>query len=137
MEGATNCNYPLAAPSRQSENFRLSYRLKLERTDDSIQITSTGVAPLGARRTLRMRLKDSFKFIRDNHIMEVPAVITLLGTNPTGTAGNSAAHSLTDFRLLRGWQSRSLALLALAMRSISGKTASAVINPIPLIRIYP
>ena len=80
--------------SKQGENFRLSYRLKLERTGDGIQITSTGFAPLGARRTLHMRLKDSFKFVRDNQMMEIPAVITLLGTNPTGTAGNSAAHSL-------------------------------------------
>ena len=78
----------------QPANHRLSYRLKLERVGDDVQITSTGFAPLGARRTLRMRLKDIFQMIRENQLMELPAVITMLGTNPTGTAGNSAAHSL-------------------------------------------
>jgi MSHA biogenesis protein MshP len=78
----------------QSSSHRLSYRLKLERVGKDLQISSTGYAPLGAQRTLRMRLSDSFNVIKDYNLLDIPSLITLLGTNPTGTAGNSAAHSL-------------------------------------------
>ena len=79
---------------KQHVNHRLSYRLKLDRAGEDILITSTGFAPLGARRTLRMRLKDIFQLIRENQLIDLPALITFMGTNPTGTSGNSAAHSL-------------------------------------------
>ena len=78
----------------QPSSHRLSYRLKLERVGEDIQISSIGFAPLGAQRTLRMRLSDAFNTIRNNNLLDIPAMVTLLGTNPTGSAGNSAAHSL-------------------------------------------
>lgn len=80
-------------PTQPSRN-RLSYRLKLERVGSNIQLTSTGFAPLGAQRTLRMRLSDSFSVIKNYNLFDIPAAITLLGTNPVGSAGQSAAHSL-------------------------------------------
>jgi Tfp pilus assembly protein PilX len=79
----------------QSVNNRLSYQLKIERIGTDVQVTSTGFAPLGARRTLKLRLTDSSSAISDYNLGDIPAVITLLGDSPTGTAGNSAAHSLT------------------------------------------
>lgn len=78
----------------QSSNNRLSYRLQLTRIGADVEIASTGFAPLGARRTLRMRVTDSGGGITQYNLGTIPAVITLLGNNPEGTAGNSAAHSL-------------------------------------------
>lgn len=81
--------------SSQASRHRLSYKLQLTRIGADVEIASTGYAPLGARRTLRMRLTDSSGAVTQFKLSTVPAVITLLGDSPSGTAGDSAAHSLT------------------------------------------
>ena len=86
----------------QSVNHRLSYQLRIEQVGQDVQIVSTGYAPLGARRTLKMRLTDSAGSITQYNLGNIPAVITLLGDNPSGTAGNSAAHSLTGTDCVAG-----------------------------------
>ncbi len=86
----------------QSVNNRLSYQLKIEQIGTDVQIVSTGYAPLGARRTLKMRLTDSGGSITQFNLDNIPAVITLLGDNPSGSAGNSAAHSLTGTDCVAG-----------------------------------
>ncbi len=75
---------------------QLSYQIqiiKLNATD--IQITSTGIAPQGARRSLKMKLKDAGNIPGKFGLTVVPAAVTLLGNQPKGTVGNSAAKSLS------------------------------------------
>jgi Tfp pilus assembly protein PilX len=53
-----------------------------------LELVSTGYAPLGAKRTVRLRVVKGASLIPP-----LPAVITLLGANPSGTTGNSNAHT--------------------------------------------
>lgn len=71
---------------------RLSYRVWLNPVAGSsdLELVSTGFAPLGAQRTVRLRLSSPGALVPD-----LPATITFLGQKPTGTAGNSNAHTLT------------------------------------------
>jgi hypothetical protein len=71
---------------------RLSYRVRLNPVAGSsdLELVSTGFAPLGARRTVRLRLSSP-----GAAVPPLPATITFLGQNPTGTAGNSNAHLLS------------------------------------------
>ncbi len=68
----------------------LYYKVQVETIPGSadVELTSTGYAPLGAKRTLRLRLVNNSTLITP-----LPAVITLLGTNPSGTTGSSNAHT--------------------------------------------
>ncbi|HZS05139.1 MAG TPA: pilus assembly PilX N-terminal domain-containing protein [Blastocatellia bacterium] len=56
----------------------------------NLEIVSTGFAPLGAQRTLRLRVSSPAPLFT-----QLPAAITLLGQNPTGTGGSSNAHTIS------------------------------------------
>ena len=91
-----NANGVVILNPTEPAHKRLSYQLqivKLNTTD--IQITSIGIAPQGARRTLKMRLKDSGIILSNYNLTDIPAAVTLLGNQPKGTVGNSAAKSLS------------------------------------------
>jgi Tfp pilus assembly protein PilX len=86
----------------QSSNHRLSYRLQITRIGSDVEVASTGFAPLGARRTLKLRMTDAGGTLLTYNLGTIPAVITLLGDDPKGTAGASAAHSLTGVDCVAG-----------------------------------
>lgn len=75
----------------ESSLQRLAYDVRVTMlANGDLELASTGYAPLGARRTLRLRVTTPSSMFTD-----LPAVITELGQNPTGDAGNSQAHLLT------------------------------------------
>ena len=57
-----------------------------------LQLVSTGLGPLGARRTVRLRIVRNAAAVPP-----LPATITMLGQNPTGTTGNSNAHTTSGY----------------------------------------
>jgi len=57
-------------------------------SSSDLELVSTGYAPLGAKRTVRLRLVNS-----SGLLLPLPATITLLGSNPSGTTGSSNAHT--------------------------------------------
>ena len=77
-------------------NKQLSYQLRIEKVSgtEEVQITSTGIAPQGARRTLKLRVMDVEAFINGNNLPYIPAAVTLLGNDPEATVGSSAATNL-------------------------------------------
>ncbi len=95
---ATSTSGAVILNPTDTANNQLSFQLqivKLNTTD--IQITSTGMAPQGARRTLKMKLKDSSVVIGQYNLLNIPAAVTMLGNNPKGTVGKSAAKSLSGY----------------------------------------
>ena len=77
-------------------NKQLSYQLRIEKVPGTaeVQITSIGIAPQGARRTLKLRVMDVEAFINGNNLPYIPAAVTLLGNDPLASVGSSAATNL-------------------------------------------
>jgi Tfp pilus assembly protein PilX len=89
---STDADGVVALDSYADGTPRLSYRVRLNSVPGSsdLELVSTGFAPLGARRTVRLRVSSPGALVPP-----LPALITFLGQNPTGTAGNSNAHVLS------------------------------------------
>ncbi|MFN0123539.1 MAG: pilus assembly PilX N-terminal domain-containing protein [Blastocatellia bacterium] len=72
---------------------RLSFALRVnDLGSGKYEVLSTGYGPMGAKKTLRVRLNNPGGALTD-----MPATIVTMGNNPTGNGGNSNAHILSGY----------------------------------------